>query len=395
MSWRGSQGPQPTDRPTDHRSTARGTARRLCRGGAFVLWALPSLSLGQPLRVPAKAEGRPEGKSDQKPEQKLARAKLAYLRGDYGAAIALLRPLLYPETLLAVEDQVIQAHKLLAISAFFEHDEAAAEQEFNLLLSLRPDFALDPVVDPLQVVAFLDDIRRRNTERLQEIRRRQAEEEQRRRTEADALQKQAEILAAQRARRIYIERVVHRRFSVLDLVPFGVPQLLAKRRAVGASLLVSQLVTGGASLGMWLGVRMLYPDGRVPSGQLKTAQALTGVYLGTGAAFWGLVLTGLIDALVHARTTVEVRELSAPPADLPSPAPSQGAPSSGTVGGASASQAASCPGLRLQLVIAPDLGGAPPRRETGLSSAGPTATATATAGAGISGVVLAGVTGHF
>ena len=389
MSWRGSQGPQPTER----RPPAQGRACALCGGLLVVLCSVPSVSQAQPSHTATRTEPRPESKADQKPEQKLSRAKLAYLRGDYGATVGLLRPLLYPETLLAVEDQVILAHKLLAISAFFEHDEAAAEQEFNLLLSLRPDFALDPVVDPLQVVAFLDDIRRRNTERLQEIRRRQAEEEQRKRTEAEALQKQAEILATQRARRVYIERVVHRRFSVLDLVPFGVPQLGAKRRAVGATLLVGQVLSGGGSLATWLSVRLLYPDGRVPSGQLKTAQALTGVYLGTGAVFWGLVLTGLIDALVHARTVVEVRELSAPPADLPPATPAQGpaAPAQGTTSPPStamteprsrAARAEPSPlQLQPQFVIAPEVGPGP----------GTGAAATAS----VSGLFLAGLRGSF
>jgi hypothetical protein len=315
----------------------------------FLLLGSVSRLAAQPQR-PGPAPTSAPTRAATTPEQKLERARLAYLRGDYGAAVTILRLLLYPQTLLAVEEQVILAHKLLAISAFFEHDEAAAEQEFNVLLSLRPDFALDPVVDPLQAVGFLDDIRRRNTERLQEIRRRQAEEEQRRRAEAEALQKQAELLAEKRSRRIYVERVIHRRFSALDLLPFGVPQLVARRRAVGAVLLVGEALSGGASLGTWLAVRLLYPEGKVPSAQLKTAQALTGVYLGSGALFWGLVLGGLIDALVHARTVVEVRELSAPPADLPppksEPAAEPRAPSPPRVS------------LQPQLLLLPDVGSA-------------------------------------
>lgn len=62
------------------------------------------------------------------PEQKLERAKLAYQRGDYGSVVLLLRPLLYPETLLAQEEQVLLSHKLLALSYYFEHEEAGAEQ---------------------------------------------------------------------------------------------------------------------------------------------------------------------------------------------------------------------------------------------------------------------------
>lgn len=251
------------------------------------------------------------------PEQKLERAKLAYQRGDYGQVVLLLRPLLYPQTLLAQEEQVLLAHKLLALSFYFEHDEAGAEQEFNLLLSLRPDFALDPVVDPLQAVAFLDDIRRRNAERLQEIRRRQAEEEQQRRIEAEQLQRQADALAQQRSRRVYIERTIHKRFSLIDLLPFGVPQLVEHRRKLGTALLVGEALTGATSLATWLAVRYRYPTGQYPPRELLLTQSLTGTYLATGVVFWGLVLAGLVDALVHARTLTEVRELPGPPPDLP------------------------------------------------------------------------------
>jgi len=275
-------------------------------------------------RPPARPVGPPAAgatDSGNGPEAQLGRAKLAYQRGDYGAAVLLLHPLLYPQALLAQEDQVLLAHKLLALSYFFEHNEAGAEQELNLLLSLRPDFALDPVVEPLKAVAFLDDIRRRNEQRLQDIRRRQAEEEQRVKAETEALQRQAELLAQKQARRVYIERVVHKKFSALSLVPLGVPQLVDGRRALGAVLLTGELLTAGASVGSWLTVRLRYPDNTFPPREFTAAQALTATYLTTGVVFWGLVLTGLIDALLHARTVTEVHELREPPKDLVAPRP--------------------------------------------------------------------------
>ena len=249
--------------------------------------------------------------------QKLARAKLAYQRGDYGAVLSMLRPMLYPQVLLAQEEQVLLAHKLLALSYFFEHDEANAEQEFNLLLSLRPDFALDPVVEPLKAVSFLDDIKRRNEQRLAEIRRRQAEEEQRQRAEAEQIERQAEELARKQTRRVYLERVVQKRLSALDFLPLGVPQFVGGRRVLGGVLATGEVLTGAASLGAWLAVRLRYPDSTFPPRELTTARALTATYLSTGVAFWGLILTGLIDAILHARTRVDVRRLPGPPADMP------------------------------------------------------------------------------
>lgn len=287
--------------------------------GAAAPKAAPAPQVQRPAGRPGPAAGPAAAgavDSGNGPEAQLGRAKLAYQRGDYGAAVLLLHPLLYPQALLAQEDQVLLAHKLLALSYFFEHNEAGAEQELNLLLSLRPDFALDPVVEPLKAVAFLDDIRRRNEQRLQDIRRRQAEEEQRVKAETEALQRQAELLAQKRARRVYIERVVHKKFSALSLLPLGVPQLVDGRRALGAVLLTGELLTAGASVGSWLTVRLRYPDNTFPPREFTAAQALTATYLTTGVVFWGLVLTGLIDALLHARTVTEVHELREPPKDL-------------------------------------------------------------------------------
>ncbi len=255
--------------------------------------------------------GRPVDKAGPRhtPEADLSRAKLSYERGDYGAAIQALRPLLYPAALLADEEDVILAHKLLGLSSFFEHDEAGAEQEFNQLLALRPDFALDPVVEPLKAVAFVDSLRRKNEERLGEIRRRQAAEEAQRRHEEQQRRVQAEAQARQKAQRIYIERTIRPGLSALTFVPFGAPQLADHRRAVGALLLTGEGLTAAASLSTWLTVRLRYPNNTFPPRELSTATALTATYLTTGAVFWALIATGLIDALLHAKTVVKTREI--------------------------------------------------------------------------------------
>ncbi len=242
-------------------------------------------------------------------EEDLSRARLAYERGDYGAVIQLLRPLLYPTALLPDEDQVVAAHKLLAMSHFFEHDLSSAEGEFSLLLSLRPDFTLDPLVEPKNAVAFLDTLRQRNTEHLSEVRRRQATEEEVQRKKADARLRE-------QAPKIYIERVVRRQSTALCLVPFGVPQLVTHRRVPGALLLVGEGLTGVGSLATWLAVRLRYPDSTFPPRELGTARALTATYLTTGALFWGLILTGVVDAFLHQKTVVEVHELPGPPKDF-------------------------------------------------------------------------------
>ena len=193
---------------------------------------------------------------------------------------------LYPQTLLSQEDRLLLAQAFGAV-VFFEHDEPGAEQEFNLLLSLRPDFALDPLVDPLKAVAFLDDIRRRNEQRLEEIRRRQSEEEQRQKAEAEALQNAPSSLRKSRPS-VCISSGWCRAKSVRSsLCRLGCPQLADGRTAVGTVLLVGEALTRAASAGAWLTVKLRYPDNTFPAREYTAAQALTGDVFGHGRGVLG------------------------------------------------------------------------------------------------------------
>lgn len=271
-------------------------------------------ALGRAHAQPVPPGPRPSARSSRAKDD-LAQAKLAYERGDYRAAIRLLRPLLYPNAQLSSEEQLLLGHKLLGLCYFFERHESAAEQEFSLLLVLRPDFALDPLLEPHKAVTFVDALRKRNAERLEAVRHRQAEEERLRHEEAESARRRAAEEARKTAPRVYVERVVERRFTPLALIPFGIPQLADRRYAPGALLLSGEVLTGAVSVATWLTVRFHYPDNTFPPQDYNSARALTGTYLGSGALFWGLVLTGLVDALLHARTAVHYRELPLPPPD--------------------------------------------------------------------------------
>ena len=77
----------------------------------------------------------------------LDQGRTAYDRGDYGRAIDTINPLLYPSIELGTEDEVVAAHKLLALSYFFVNKQKDAENEVTSLLALRPNYQLDPIVD--------------------------------------------------------------------------------------------------------------------------------------------------------------------------------------------------------------------------------------------------------
>ena len=86
------------------------------------------------------------------------RGKTAFGRGEYLRAIDILRPLLYPDTRLDSEADVIQAHRMLGVANLFENRPDGAKREFRKLLELRPDYRFDPMLDPPRVVEFFNGV---------------------------------------------------------------------------------------------------------------------------------------------------------------------------------------------------------------------------------------------
>src|SRR5436190_10638302 len=111
----------------------------------LLLVAAPASAREPPTSArPTQASLSPASES---PEVRLARANQFYLNSDFRATIVTTRDLLYPEVKLRREEDVVAAHRLLALAYFLSRAEEASEREFTVLLSLQPDFALDPVLD--------------------------------------------------------------------------------------------------------------------------------------------------------------------------------------------------------------------------------------------------------
>ncbi len=228
------------------------------------------------------------------PQGALTRAKLAYERGEYAAAVELLGPLLYPQVKLTTEEAVLDAHKVLALSYLFQKKPGDAETEVTALLALRPQFELDPIVDPPQAVAFFNDIRQKQAARLDELRRRQAaEEEEKRRREIIRL---AEERA--KAQRIYVDRTVQIRSRTVAALPFGIGQFQNGNKKLGAFFLTSELVTGIVSASTFIAIEQIFGPGRKEK-DLGLSKSLTGAQIGFGVGFWLLAISGVIEAQVR------------------------------------------------------------------------------------------------
>jgi hypothetical protein len=215
------------------------------------------------------------------PQTALDEGRLAYERGEYTIAVSTIHPLLYPSIELATEDAVVEAHRLLALSYFFMKKENEAEQEVSSLLALRPGYELDPIVDPPVAVRFFQGVRTRQEQRLKEVQKRQKDEDH------------------AKAERVFIERTVKTSSRAVAMLPFGIGQFQNGDIGLGAFFASSEVVFGAVSLAMWIAILEKFPTHQFAVGDQQSATALTGVQLATGAAFYALAVSGIIEGQVR------------------------------------------------------------------------------------------------
>src|SRR5262249_2077847 len=63
----------------------------------------------------SRARGRGAVEAPATPAVEFERGKNAFARGEYGRAVELLRPLVYPEVRLETEGEIVQAHRMLGV----------------------------------------------------------------------------------------------------------------------------------------------------------------------------------------------------------------------------------------------------------------------------------------
>jgi TM2 domain-containing membrane protein YozV len=257
----------------------------------------------------AIALGNPARAAGLDPQTALDRARVAYERGSYSEAIDTIHPLLYPSVELRSEDAVVEAHRILALSYFFLTRVSEAEQEANALLALRPNWEPDPIVDPQAAVQFFHAVRKKQDERLREIRERQKEEERSARELEEKRKREA------RAKAIVIERTVERHSRAIAFVPFGVGQFYNRKVGAGVAFLVTEVLLAGAWIGITAAFDQRYPTHRIPFADQDTAKILLGLQVGSAAAFWAVVAAGIIEAQVRfvPEFVHGVRQIEGPP----------------------------------------------------------------------------------
>jgi len=256
------------------------------------------------------------------PAQEFDRGRTAFQRGEYERAISIVYPLVYSDLRLESEPEVLLAHRLLGVSYLFVNKPNEASIEFRKLLELAPDYRFDPLLDPPRVVEFFNALVREQQEQLGDIeaRLRKREEERNRHV--------GEIL---------VRRMEHRPYAV-NFLPFGAGQFQNDQPTKGWAFLGAEAVLGAASLGAFITNFMLYgssperactgayvnnmcPVDKVDHSREETSHTITRVQVVSGAAFFGVALWGIIDAIRNYRAEVPLGESYIPANSAPETAP--------------------------------------------------------------------------
>jgi hypothetical protein len=224
------------------------------------------------------------------PAQELADAREQFRAGKFADAARALNYLLYPEPRLSQQDDLIEAHVLLGVSALETGDRKTATRELEEALFLDPDVTLDKLLFSENAREFFDEVKH------------DFEEREARDAEARALAERAAELQAALDAMVVIEK----RPYYINFIPFGAGQFQNGDNGKGLFFAVSQGVTGGVSAGIWLYLVGEYGlPGKVPLEEANRARRLQEVEVVAGGLCLGLMAWGIIDSLLNYKPSVQ------------------------------------------------------------------------------------------
>jgi len=176
-----------------------------------------------------------------------------------------------------------------------------AEERFEVLLTLQPEFQMNQADFPTEVISLFESVRLRVQDRINQIeeRRRRQQDSERRRRERALLEQQQRLLELARPR--YFERDARGLQLALALLPFGAGQFQNGHIGRGYAFLGTQLGLTAASMVLWM-LGTLVPD------DFEDAERGRNLYRGyqiSSYSVYGLlvgsVIWGIVDALVNYR----------------------------------------------------------------------------------------------
>lgn len=249
------------------------------------------------------------------PPPDLKRAKDRYEFGAYADAAGAVREILARRKDLSEAD-VVEAYRILGLSEFQLGDRGAARSAFVSLLSIDPDYALDPFLVPPQIVDFFDRVKREAEPELAPLRERRRLLREQERLAEEARRK---LLAEEAARSGPPSKVVlvQERIYLFNWLPFGAGQFQNGETGKGTVIALSQVLLGAANIAAIVVHSELATSARrcsyspgcsdppysdVTRQQLKTLDIIK--YASAGL-FWGIYGYSVYDAHVHYVPRVE------------------------------------------------------------------------------------------
>jgi hypothetical protein len=252
------------------------------------------------------------------PRADLKRARDRFEFGAFADAAGTIRAWL-AENPGASGPPAIEAYRMLGISEFQLGDQDQARAAFVALLSLDPDYGLDPFLVPPPIVEFFDRVKREHEPQLAPLRERKRALDEQARLAEEARRK---LLLEEQARTGPPTKVirVQERIYLFNWMPFGAGQFQNGHRAKGTGIAAAQLALVAVNLGAII-VHNNIADDRSrrcapsqPAGcsrppytdadRLLLQRIDLAKYL-SAAAFWGVYAYGVWDAHRHYVPRVE------------------------------------------------------------------------------------------
>ena len=180
------------------------------------------------------------------PPTDLKRAKDRYEFGAYADAAGAVRELLARRKDLP-EVEIVEAYRILGLSEYQLGDRGAARSAFVNLLSIDPDYALDPFLVPPQIVEFFDRVKREAEPELAPLRERRRQLKEQERLAEEARRK---LLAEEAARSGPPSKVVlvQERIYLFNWLPFGAGQFQNGDTGKGTAVAISQVLLGAVNI---------------------------------------------------------------------------------------------------------------------------------------------------
>jgi hypothetical protein len=252
---------------------------------------------------PASPAPPPGATEPQDPKVAFGVAENTFRYQDYERAVGLLEALLYPEVKLEEADE-LRAREWLGASCWFLDDFQRSEEEFTVLLTRQPGYALDAFYYPAALITFFEGVREKLI-RLKVI---------------PPVGAGPEGLEPHPPRETVVvqERVVRERSWLVAVLPFGIGQFQNGDTTKGIVFLTLESLALATNIASYFVIDSLQEkDGFISPGNIDRAREFEIVLYSSLGVFGALVIGGLVDALVCFEPRDEtLRELE-PPTEEP------------------------------------------------------------------------------